>query len=251
MFNEDSESYMNNSLFHFLFPKNVESYIEEDSIISSKFEDNPLNNLNSNRNENLEDIDIEEKNNYSKVTIKKNKIGRKRKNETEICTGHNKYCSDNIIRKIQIHFISFIIKFINLVLLELGYIDEFCNINYRFKEKVNKRNIAKLKRSNIGYILCQKISPKYKKNEDKNKIIYEKLKNIPVLRNIFSYNYTDFFKDFYYNKENNLNLNKFGLNINLKHKYGDSIKMYNDLKEENNKDPEYIKRLEECVNIFY
>ena len=143
---------------------------------------------------------------------------------------------------------SFIIKFINLVLLVLGYRDEFCNINYSFKTNVNKSNIEKLKISNIGYILNQKISKKYKKDKERNKIIYEKVKNNPILSNIFSYNYKDFFKDFYYNKESSLNLNKFGLNINLKHKYGKEIKMYNDLKEKNIKDSEYIKRLAECVN---
>ena len=184
-------------------------------------------------------------------TKKMIKNGRKRKNETEIFVGicHNKYYSDNILRKIQVHFISFIIQFINLVLLELGYRDKFYNINYSLKTNVNKRNIEKLKISNIGYILSQKISLKYKKDAKRNQIIYEKLKNNPILSNIFSYNYKDFFKDFYYNKESNLNLNKFGLNINLKHKYGTKIKMYNDLKEKN-KDSEYIKKLDECVNIL-
>ena len=236
MYSNDSET-----LFDFLFPyKNGEFNIENDSI------DSILKGIFYDKK--TEDIDTREKSYYFRVL----KTGRKRKNEAEIFTdiSHNKYSSDNIMRKIQIHFISFIIKFINLVLEELGYEDKFCNINYSFKEKVNKRNIAKLKSTNIGYILRQKISKKYTKNAETNIIIYEKLKNTPILRNIFSYNYRDFFKDFYYNKESNLNLNKFGININLKHKYGDSIKMYNDLKEKNNKDPEYIKKLDEYVNKF-
>ena len=55
-------------------------------------------------------------NNDEYETIKIIKNGRKRKNETEIFVGiyHNKYYSDNILRKIQVHFISFIIKFLNL-----------------------------------------------------------------------------------------------------------------------------------------
>ena len=105
-----------------------------------------------------------------------------------------------------------------------------------------------MKISNIGYILSQNISKKYKKDAKSNKVNYEKLKNNPFLSDIFSYNYKDFFKDFYYNKESNLNLNKFGLNVNLKHKYGKKIEMYNDLKEKNIKDSEYIKRLDECIN---
>ena len=131
----------------------------------------------------------------------------------------------------------------------LGYTDEFYNINNKFKINVNKKNIEELKNSKIGHILSQKINSKYnKKNPETNKIIYKKLKNIPILRNIFAYNYKDFFEEFYYNNENDLNLNKFGLNINLKYKYGKEIKMYNDLKLKNNIDPEYIKRLDECIN---
>ena len=88
------------------------------------------------------------------------------------------------------------------------------------------------------------------KDAESNKVIYEKLKKNHILSHIFSYNYKDFFNDYYYNKESNLNLNKFGLNINLKHKYGKKIKIYNDLKEKNIKDSEYIKRLDECVYNF-
>ena len=244
---EENEDYMN-SIFglSLLFPIG-ESYIEEDRI------NNRISSIPINENENLEDNNDTRERSFFKVTRKNNKLGRKRKieNEKEILeeNEHNKYSSDNAKRKIQVHFISFIITFINFVLKELGYTDEFCNINYDFKINVNKNNIEKLKNPDIGYIFSQTLSSKYKKkNPDKNKIIYQRLKNIPVLRNIFAYNYKDFFKDFYYNKENDLNLNKFGLNINIKYKYGKKIKMYNDLKEKNNKDPEYIKRLDECVN---
>ena len=251
---EENQSHMNN-LFSFPFINDEYNILEDDIIISSKLVTIPLKTINGNRNEDSEDslygnAKTGYKSNFFKIAKKNNKIGRKRKNETEIIvdTGHNKYQTDNILRKLQVHFISFIIKFINLVVLVLGYRDEFCNINYSFKTNVNKSNIEKLKISNIGYILNQNISTKYQKDAESNKVIYEKLKNNPILCNIFSYNYKDFFKDFYYNKESSLNLNKFGLNINLKHKYGKEIKMYNDLKEENNKDPLYTKRLEECVN---
>ena len=228
---------------------NKEYQREENDFFLENF--TPFNNVNDINNQYSEDKDTGDKTNMFIITRKNNKKGRKRKMEyeKEIFDNnyHNKYISDNVIRKIQVHFISFIITFINLVLLELGYRDIFLNINYSFKADLNKRNIIKIKNSNIGYILCQKISSKYKKKPETNIIIYEKLKNIPILRNIFDYNYTDFFKDFYYNNENNLNLNKFGLNIDLKYKYGKKIKMYNDLKEANIKDPKYIKRLDEYV----
>ena len=225
---EETEDYMNSNLgLSFLISEGeCESFNEEDS--NDNRESIPIN-----ENENVENNNDTRERSFFIVTREVNKIGRKRKikKEKEILdeNEHNKYSSDNVIRKIQVHFISFIITFINFVLKELGYRDIFCNINNDFKINVNKKNIEKLKNSNIGYILKQTLSSKYKKkNSDNNKIIYERLKNIPVLRNIFAYNYKDFFKDFYYNKENNLNLNKFGLNITINYKYGKKIKMYND-----------------------
>ena len=120
----------------------------------------------------LEDNNDTRERSFFIVNNKNNKIGRKRKieneNETFGNTCHNKYYSDNIIRKIQSHFISFI----NCVLKELGYTDEFYNINNKFKINVNKTNIIKINNTNIGYILSQKISSKYKKDQETNKIIY-------------------------------------------------------------------------------
>ena len=240
---KENESHMNN-LLPFPFIDDYEEIFEDD-INDNKLEDSEYSEYGSGETRDKS---------FFKAIKKNSKIGRKRKNETEIFvdTCHNKYHSDNVLRKIQVHYISFIINFINLVLLILGYRDEFCNINYSFKTNVNKRNIEKLKISNIGHILSQNISTKYIKDAKSNKAIYEKLKNNPILSNIFAYNYKDFFNDFYYSKESNLNLNKFGLNINLKHKYGKKIKIkkYNDLKEENIKDSEYIKRLDECAYNF-
>ena len=252
---EENQSYMNN-LFSFPSIKDEYNILDDDIIISRKLVTIPLKMTNGNKNEDSEDSEYGKAEtrdkSFFKVIKKNSKIGRKRKNETEnfVGDGHNKYHSDNVLRKIQVDFISFIIKFINLVLLILGYRDKFYNINYSFKTNVNKRNIEKLKILNIGYILSQNISTKYKKDAESNKVIYEKLKKNHILSHIFSYNYKDFFNDYYYNKESNLNLNKFGLNINVKHKYGKKIKIYNDLKEKNIKDSEYIKILDEGVYNF-
>ena len=216
-----------------------------------------LNKLNVNRNENLEDSEYidanpREKSNIFKVTIKNTNLGRKRKDETEIFTdnGHSKYHPDNILTKIQVHFISFIIIFVNIVLRTLGYKEQFNQINYKFKKNVSKTNIDTLIKSNIGYILSQEISSKYKKDKKHNIIIYKTLENKPILRNIFSYNYKDFFKNFYCSKESNINLNKFDSNINIDlYKFGEE--MYKDLKEKNINDPLYIQKLEEVVNNIF
>ena len=253
---EDNQSEFDISIPHYMFQLNPLFIIgesnNEEVVIFSKLE-TPSKETYDNGNENLEDSVTKEKSKF-KVTQIISKKGRKRKRKNEayisVEVDHNKYCSDNILRKIKVHFISFIIKFINLVLLEMGFEDKFCNVNYTFKTNSNKRSIAKLKNSYIGYILNQKISPKYKMDEESNKVLYEKYKNIHVLHNIFCYRTKDFFEEFYYNKESLFNLNKFGLNINLKDKYREKLKTYNDLKDKNINDTEYITRLDTCVSNF-
>ena len=241
MFNFDFQSEDNQSEFdisnpHYMFQLNPLFIIGEsnnEEVIFSKLE-TPSKETYDNGNENLEDSVTKEKSKF-KVTKIISKIGRKRKRKNEayisVELDHNKYCSDNILRKIKVHFISFI-------------------INYTFKANSNKRSIEKLKNSYIGYILNQKISSKYKMDAESNKVLYEKYKNIHVLHNIFCYRTKDFFEEFYYNKESNFNLNKFGLNINLKDKYREKLKTYNDLKDKYINDTEYIKRLDTCVSNF-
>ena len=51
-----------------------------------------------------------EKTNYFIVTSKK--VGRKGKNEKKNNICHNKYSSDNILIKIQVHFLNFIVLII-------------------------------------------------------------------------------------------------------------------------------------------
>ena len=233
---EDNQSEFDISIPHYMFQLNLLFIIGEsnnEEVIFSKLE-TPSKETYDNENENIEDSVTKEKSKF-KVTKIISKIGRKRKRKNEayisVELDHNKYCSDNILRKIKVHFISFI-------------------INYTFKANSNKRSIEKLKNSYIGYILNQKISSKYKMDAESNKVLYEKYKNIHVLHNIFCYRTKDFFEEFYYNKESNFNLNKFGLNINLKDKYREKLKTYNDLKDKYINDTEYIKRLDTCVSNF-
>lgn len=213
-----------------------------------------LNDLNVNINTILEDSEYINANSKDS-TIKNIKLGRKRKIEIENFTDtgfHDKYQLDNMKTKIQVHFISFIFKFVNTILKILGYIEQFYKIDYTLKRNASKKNINKLKEINIEYILTQKRSPKYKKDKEDNKVIYEKLKNEPILRNIFSYKFKDFFYNFYCKEENNINLNKFDSNLNININLDKcEVKIYKDLKEKNINDPIYIKKLDQIVNNMF
>lgn len=65
--------------------------------------------------------------------------GRKRKNPSENKRKiHNKYDNDNILRKLNIYFLNFLIGFINKVLLKCNINGKFYDINGDFKKKLTK-----------------------------------------------------------------------------------------------------------------
>ena len=92
------------------------------------------------------------------------KAGRKRKRPLEIGEKeHSKDAHDNILRKIQVHFLTFIINYANAILSHLNFSFQFIDIDYHIKKVISKEKFSALKKKNIGEILCQEISPKFKK----------------------------------------------------------------------------------------
>lgn len=195
--------------------------------------------------------------NYSKYDMKlskeednsTSKKGRKRKRDNG--KYHDKNGYDNILRRIQVDFISFIIFYANAIL------QAFCNykflkIDCKYTKNVNKSVIQDIKNKNISEILCQNISNKYKKIENKefNKLILGLFiyKN-PEIKEIFSDTYINLFKNIYYlgKREINLKINGENKKISLK-----GIKMFDDFlkkidKEDKTKNIKYIQRVKKCV----
>lgn len=182
---------------------------------------------------------------FNVTSIKK---GRKRIKElNKEFKHHDKFFSDNIIRKIQCHYLNFIVSFMNELLGILNYKEKFLNLDYKFKSNVNKKTINNLKNSTIKDILCTKISCKYKMSEENHNMkIINLIKNNDVINSILSENYLSFFKNIYYKSCRTINLSIYGLNqiITL----SKNIKMYQDLINKNLiNDENYKKRLNECV----
>ena len=179
--------------------------------------------------------------------LKKNESkGRKKDSDNNIYYGkcHNKYSKDNITRKIQVNYISFIYFFVNVVLEELNINHRFKKINYKFKKNVNHAHISNLKKSTIGDILCQEISPKYTKNKGENKKVFEKLKNMPIIKDILFSNYLSLFQIY---KEGIKNIQIKNININLADK---KIKMYKDFEQNYDNDYNYLEKLKECIKNY-
>ena len=83
---------------------------------------------------------------------------------------HNDWSNDNITSKIQIHYLNFIISFLNDCVFSFFGKKKFIfkNIDYKEKSKVTKAHLEKMKHSTILDILKNiDISNKYK-HYDKN-----------------------------------------------------------------------------------
>ena len=142
-------------------------------------------------------------------TVLHHKRGRKKNLENNKINEKIHYSNDfdNIQRKIQVHFINFLIKLANDALITVfGKKTEyqFKDILYKFKKIINHEYVENLKKKTYGDILQMKISTKNKKfEENRNKEIFIKVVEESVeLKKLFEKNYLYMFQKYYYNIKN-------------------------------------------------
>jgi hypothetical protein len=156
---------------------------------------------------------------------------RGRKNEQEGKAKKNKKCHssddfDNIQRKIQVSFISFLINLANDLLKNIfGQKTKFHfkDIDYELKKIVNQNYIELLKKSKYSDIMKMRISPKNKKfGKYENKDTLTKVCNYsPFLKNFFNNNYLYIFQKYYctiINNKNKIDLDGFKIILSPKTK---------------------------------
>lgn len=161
---------------------------------------------------------------------------------------HDKNSTDNLKRKIQVHYMSFIIDSINDIIKQLGYEEEFLNLDYNYKKNVSNTFFLGLKKKKISDIISNNISEKYStKDTETNINLHKKLKNDKRLKKIFDENYLLFFKNIYFNFDDKINFIKYGLDkdIILSRK----VERYKDLIKDATND--YAKNLNSCVAQNY
>ena len=170
-------------------------------------------------------------------------IRRKRKDpsiKNKKC--HSKLDKDNILRTIQVHFFSFIIKFINEILLHSGFEDKFYSISYKCKKDIKKSHFDKLKNRTIGSIISQKISKKYKKDENTNIKLITFKNNI--IKNFLSKQYINVFNNIYYQ-------NKKEIKIDDKIIYLSKVKTFEDFINNEKYDNNYRERIKQAIESNY
>ena len=171
---------------------------------------------------------------------------------------HDNNSYDNLLRKIQNHFMNFIVSFLNEYLKENNIDKNFCKLDYNFKKQVNKKFVNDLKTKSLRDIIINNISIKYSKHEnDANKNYLEDIENneiykkeITELKKILSINYMDFFRKVYYKSERYVNLKEFGISkiITLSNK----VEMFNDLLNQNKYlGEQHVKNIHKCALKSY
>lgn len=188
-------------------------------------------------------------------STQKNKLGKKRRK-------HTKENSDNIKRKVNVHYFIFLVDLINLIIEDIlgdEYEPEkmrFLYFNYSFKKDVanprlnNFKNLNAHKSNTIASFLIDdnNITHKGKKNHNLNAYNNIKNKNDKLI-NILDKPCFEFFSLFYEKKfEINLNVNGLNKIINLskiKCFYEDVLK----LKYMN--DNNYISKMDKVINKYF
>lgn len=180
--------------------------------------------------------------NSSSINKKRRRNTSNNRNKSFHRKKHEAQDNDNVLRKIQVHYISFITCFVNDIVEEFypnKNIPKFNIIDYQIKKKVNHNYVEDLKKKTIGDILQLRVSPKMKKSgENANKEIYNKvLEKCPELRDFFLKNYITVFKKYYFDedyKENQFNqVNGKIINLSSKTKTFKNLIQKNGLLKEN------------------
>ena len=157
-------------------------------------------NLNDNP-KNIRLIKTNEKNSTPQnILSSKKRKSKIKKKLISIKKSHTAFDDDNILRKVQVIFISFIIYYSNDVISHLFDGDRnvlyFKDIDYQYKKRVQRNYVENLKSKTIKEIIEFPISPKIKKNKEKeNKTILKTiLEKYPSIEAFFKTNYLDLFR---------------------------------------------------------
>ena len=152
--------------------------------------------------------------------VEKKRRGRKPKEEvnSKMKRIHEAYDYDNILRKIQVHFLTFIISFANdLIEAFIPNCKElrFKNLSYNIKKTVSHSYVEELKNKTIGDILQFKASSKNRKFSDSiNEQIYQKVCYLsPFLKHFFNISYLQLFSEYYFKVNRSFCIE--GINVNI------------------------------------
>ena len=177
--------------------------------------------------------------------------GRKRKdyNDKNKRKVHGKSEKDNILRKLNVKFFSFIIVLANEIVDVLKFKGQFFPLAYTFKQNISKKRLKYLKSLTLGEILCSDISGKFKKYDpNTNKIFFKQVAKNENIRKFFSEKFMTIFNIFIKSQRNI----KIG---NIDHNLSPNVKMFDDFlldmkKIYVNDSDLYLEKIKEIIKDF-
>ena len=186
-------------------------------IFGGKESEDMMENREDNENEENKKEALFSTRNIRLFKIEKNKKrGRKSRKKKKF---HLKSDFDNVLTKIQIHFLNFLINVSNDVLKATLTKNNlhFKHINYNFKKQITYEHIKYLKTVPIKVLLEKDISSKYRKySKDFNsKILQQVIPSSKWLEEFFNMKYLSLFRIYYNNCKPLKQINFNGKNINL------------------------------------
>ena len=136
---------------------------------------------------------------------------------------HRKTDLDNILTKVQVNFIKFIINITNDIQTKVnGLNQKFLDIEYDIKKKINFQNFENLKELKVKDILQLPASKKFrsvKGKENHNKTLFNMVSNSSeYLNELFDMNYLSLFKLYFNDCEPLKKINLKGIDFDLSDK---------------------------------
>jgi hypothetical protein len=131
--------------------------------------------------------------------------GRKRMGSVNIdqIKIHDKISKDNILRKFNVYFLTFVIDLANKIVEFCGFEGKFIDLDYSFKKNITKKSLSKLKSLTFGELLCKNISKKWKKHSSNaNRKFYDQVIKNENIEKFFSQKYMTILKIFLKNQRN-------------------------------------------------
>ena len=141
---------------------------------------------------------------------------------------HSSTDFDNLLRKLQVHYLTFVIQFANIMLDNFYPSDKnvrFLNISYDAKKNVKHSYVESLKMKKMKDILIMPPSKKYKinSNQNINLEIYERIRETnSFLEDFFEITYLELFNKYYMKNSKIFDFN--GISINF-----EKISFFSDL----------------------
>ena len=198
------------------------------------------------------------KTNYTNLFVIKKEIKKEQ--------NRRKFAPDSIKKKIKNHFFTFIIDFINIILLEFKKKKniqtdlEFCRLPHNYKINVTNESLKLLQKQTIKDVIKTDISPIYSKKNKRSNIItcneIEKEIKLKDIDNILNKKILYFFDKFYFPKrKEKYDLKEFDL-IDLEIVLDkEEIGLFEDLLEKNKKNEEnfeeYKEKMKNCCKDYF